>query len=375
MTTLSPFELQRRIEAVTAKRCPRKVEARKNMPPLHHPWKHLATRTTAHSIDIAFEVPIGYSVLDLRQETDAIFATCGAYIEISDRAGAAIVHIFPTDFPPLIPFEPSMLELTKGRSILIGFDRNQTPILHDFRVPHLLIAGMSGYGKTDLIRFILLQLIHHLTPEQLEIDIIDGKGFSFLPFRGIPHVRSIVRDIPSAAHVLKQAKQLMITRSDQVWKSGERDETKGFKWRIVLIDEAAQIAPRLQRDTELKKIASDADECASSIASVGREASVGLIYCTQRPDISVINPLVKANMEASFCFRTKTVSNSEIVIDRPGAEKLPVGKAGRGIYAATEDKIVQVPYVGNDEVWTELLNPYRKELPNDNETDFTGTLD
>lgn len=375
-------EYRRRIERVMEKRCPRAIETRgSGKEPIRHPWRFLGSQAGKYSVDLAFEVPTGYSAADLRQELDALFAACGAYIEIEDRAGAVVVSIYPEEFPMTIEFEPSMLDLAPvGRNVLLGFDRQMNPIYHNFRVPHLLIAGMSGYGKTDLIRWILFQLIHRFTPEELAIEIIDMKGFSFLPFRRIPHIRRIVRDLPGALDVLKQGHKLMIDRSNKVWDADDRETVAGFRWHIVLIDEAAQIAPAQIRDPELKQLALAADSYAASISAVGREAGVGLLYATQRPSADVINPLVKANMEAALCFRTKTQSNSEIVIDRPGAERLPIGKPGRAIYAATEDKILQVPYIGDDSKWRELLDPYRKELiPSDHENgengDYTGDLD
>lgn len=344
-----------------------------------YPWPFVNGRVTKSSYDLAFEVPYGYSAGDLESQVDALSAACGAIVEIKNRAGVVVVSVYPQDFPAVIKYRPEMLKETSGRTVLLGYDRHDTAVTHNFRVPHLLIAGMSGYGKTDLIRWILFQLINRFTPAELEIQIIDGKGFSFLPFRNVPHITRIARSLPAAVEVLAEAHQAMLERSEEVWESGNRYDAKQFKWKIVLIDEAAQIAPALQRDKDTKQLAGIADQLAAAISCVGREAQVGLIYCTQRPDSTVINGQVKANMDAAICFRTKTGTNSEIVIDRRGAELLPADRPGRAIYSATTDTILQVPYVGDDEAWERVLSGVirgdkkRTNKAKDNETPDTHT--
>lgn len=370
---LTIHEYQERIEGVMSKRVPRLVDPKTKTA---YPWRLKTKRKTPYSFEFAFEVPIGYSTQDLRQEIDSLFAACGSYIELKDRAGITVVSVYNGDFPDSIPFQDQSIP-SDPKQILLGYDRAMVPIFHSFSGnPHFLIAGMSGYGKTDLIRLILFQLISRYNPSDLEIDIIDGKGFSFLPFRNIPHIRRIVRDIPGALAVLKEAKKLQDERSNIVWYGGDRSKTKSFTWRIVLIDEAAQIAPRQITHPEMKALATEADSYCAAIACVGREAGVSLLYCTQRPDVTVINPQVKAQMDAVLCFRTKTASNSEIILDRPGAEKLPQKKPGRAIYSATEDITLQVPYVGNDEDWNNKLESYRKEPTHEEKPrDYNGILD
>jgi S-DNA-T family DNA segregation ATPase FtsK/SpoIIIE len=325
-------------------------------------WSYLDSRETEYLIEYAYEVPIGLSFNDLEKQGDAIAASVGVEVDLINRGGAVVISIPKKDFPIEIKYKKEYLELTKGNDVLLGFDKNMTPIKHSFKVPHLMIGGMSGYGKTDLIRWIVFQLISRFTPEQLQIQIIDMKGFSFLPFRNIPHITRIARDLPSALSALKTGYRLMNERSNQVWEDGNRKKVKSFKWHIVLIDEASQIAPELIRDRGLKALASKCDSYAAAISCIGREAKVGLIYCTQRPDSTIINPQVKANMDASICFKTKTSSNSKIILDRDGAEKLPCGIAGRAIYSSDEMTTFQVPYIGDDEAWEKLLKPYHQEV-------------
>lgn len=350
------MDYNKRIQEIMTLRCPSV-----NKKGVKIPWKLLDKRSNDISHDFAYIVPTGYSVKDIRQETDAIYASCGGYVTIKDRGGVVVISINRKDFPSVIPYDPSFLDLTSGREVLCGFDILGKPITHNFRIPHILVGSQSGYGKTDLLRFWIYQLITRFTPEQIHIDIIDGKGFSFLPFRGIPHIRRIARDLSTARSVLQDAKAVMQKRSNEVWESNDREHINSYGWRLVIIDELAVISPSFQVSKPDRDLAVATYSDMASIACVGREASVGVIMATQRPDANVVHPQVKQNCDVSIALRCKTQTNSEIILDRSGAEKLPHGVAGRAIYSGIEDCIFQVPFIGKDDVWNTLLEPYRKE--------------
>jgi hypothetical protein len=359
-------EYKKRIDSVMEKKVPRQVPRGKDKDGgdkyIGKPWRYIDGRVVKGVSELVYEVPVGLSVLDLERQVDALYAACGAIVELKDYAGAVLVRVFPEDFPGFIPYNVKMLELAKGKEILIGFDRQGEPLIHSLRVPHLMIAGQSGYGKTDLIRWLLYQLICHNTPEQVEIWIVDLKGFSFMPFKGIPHITRIVRDLPGAKLLLEQAVKTMTDRSKEVWETEDRKKAETFRTLFVLIDEAYMISPNTVTGKDNKELAKACDEAAAKISGTGREAGVGLLYCTQRPDAEVINPLVKANMDCTICFRTKTESNSMIVLDRPEASKLPHKKPGRVLYSSDELNELQVPYVGNDDEWTEILTPLKRSV-------------
>lgn len=384
------LEARRRIEEVMRLRCPRVKETKRidtttkegqgelSLPQIkiktvtqkkQEPWEYLKGRVTETSIDLAFVVPAGYSTQDLRQETDALFATLGRYVTIQDRAGVVVVTVSRKDFPTSVKFTPEMLQLTQGREVLVGFDRAGRPIVHNFRVPHVLIGAQSGYGKTEMLRLWLYQLINRFTPEQLHIDIIDGKGFSYKAFRGVPHVRRIARDLAGAYAILKDNRELMDRRSAQVWEEDDSDGELTFSWRLTVIDEMYVISPAGQVTKEAKQLAIAAYAHMAAISCVGREASVGVIMATQRPDVETVHPQVKQNCDVSIAFRCKTESNSKIILDRSGAEDLPHNVPGRGIYSGMEDAVFQAPYYGGRAAWNELLKPYRKEREHADDVD------
>lgn len=370
-----------RIQEVTRLRCPKNVEVKRPTPTgvittfEHRPWEVLTYRDTKSTFEVALIVPTGYSTLDLQQETDAIYAACGKHISIKDRGGISVVIIAKIDMPTSIPFDSSMLDLTKGREVLVGYDLAGKPITHNFRVPHVLIGATTGYGKTDLLRFWIYQLISRFTPDQLHIHIVDLKGYSFLPFRNIPHI-TIVRDLAGARKVMTDGVRTMRTRSNSIFENGGRDEqTASFRWELIIVDELYIISPEHQITKDAKNMAEETYAAMAEISCVGREASVGVIISTQRPDASTIHPQVKQNCDVAIAFKCKTNTNSEIILGKPGAELLPQGIPGRAIYSGISDCTIQVPYVGKDNVWEELLNPFRKEVTQNEQTEASNDID
>jgi S-DNA-T family DNA segregation ATPase FtsK/SpoIIIE len=253
-----------------------------------------------------------------------------------------------------------MLNVVDDRKVLLGFDRTMKAVIHDFRIPHIMVPGQAGYGKTDMCRWILYQLITRFSPDQLEIQIIDMKGFSFLPFKDIPHITSIARTLPEALIILRESYKEMNERAKIVWDCQDRSMVRDFKWRIVLVDEASQISPELKKDRAEKALAGQCWQYAAAISCIGREASVGLIYATQYPTAQVIDGQIKANMDAVVCFKTENDVHSNVALNSNLAAKLPHGKPGRAIVKANGFTEIQVPYIGDDYEWEKLLKPYTR---------------
>lgn len=310
-------------------------------------FQHVRSRRVSCGTEHAFRLPIGMDFKKLLRSTGALSANLGTPVELENRYGVVVVRVIERDFPKEMPFQREHL---RGDALLIGYNRFWEPIYHPLNV-HLLVAGASGAGKTDFLRLALLQLVC----QKYAVKIVDMKGFSFFPFERLPDV-AVASNMLDAARVLGAAYNEMVRREELIKKYRDRSLTTVFQPLTVIIDEAAQIAPEQTNDKEMKEVAKFCDEMCARISQKGREPKVFLIYCTQRPDRKVINPQVKANVEASIAFRTKTVSNSMIILDRPGAETIPVGAPGRCIYAGAQDYLLQVPYIGDDTAWEKLLS-------------------
>lgn len=316
-------------------------------------FQHIKSRRVSCGSEHAFRLPIGMDYKKVYRSSGALSANLGTPIEMENHYGVVVIRVVEQDFPAWKRFR--RCDLTSD-SLLIGYDRQDKPIYHPLNV-HLLVAGASGSGKTDFLRWVMLQLLL----QRYQIKVVDMKGFSFLCFDQL-HGIEVATNLHAAARLLDSALAEMVRREELIKKTRDRSLTKEFQPLAVIIDEAAQIAPEQINDKEAKEVAKFCDEICAKIAQKGREPRVFLFYCTQRPDRKVINPQVKANVEASIAFRTKTISNSMIILDRPGAETIPVNAPGRCIYAGQQDYLLQVPYIGDDTAWEKLLS---EMLPNE----------
>jgi DNA segregation ATPase FtsK/SpoIIIE-like protein len=222
-----------------------------------------------------------------------------------------------------------------------------------------LEGGASGAGKTDWQRWIAYQLLL----QGYEVYICDMKGYSFAPFEGLV---TIADDLKSCRKILLwMVKELERRKAViQSREFGNREDTIAtFKPIVVLIDEAADLSPsQYAAKTTDKEWAFDCDYAIGFIGRKGREPKVFCIYGTQRPDARVINKQFKDNVEASIAFRTKDHYGSQIIIDRPGAEKIDPKDKGRCIYSHGEDILVQTPFIGGDKEWEKLLAPLKKGM-------------
>lgn len=311
---------------------------------------------TERSLDTVYEsawlVPAGYSILNVRPRLKTISAACGAIVELDDRGGVIIIRVVIEDLPKHVHFVESDLRPDR---LLIGYYRQREPVYHPLH-SHLLVGGASGAGKTDFLRLVIYQLVL----QGYDVRIVDMKGFSFMPFEAVPGI-TVARNPIEAMEMLAKTFRELERREQLVIQRRNRDIIKSFRPIVMIVDEAAQIAPG-QNSGDARKIAKVCDEYCAKISQKGREPRVQLIYCTQRPDADIVNPQVKANVEAAIAFRCKTRTNSTIILDRPGAEEISPDTPGRCIYSSTRDIMTQVPYVGDDDDWNELLIPLKTEV-------------
>lgn len=304
--------------------------------------------------EYAYRLPVGFSCLDIAKKADVISAAAGAPIEVIDRGGAVIIRVVEKDFPARIKYDPTHLQNDK---LLIGYNRLMQPIYH--RLMHLLVGGAAGGGKTVWLRWVLYQLVHMGSI----IKIADLKGFSFFPFESVPGVE-IAKDIEDTADLLSAAMAELERREQLIISTRNRELIHGFKPYVVVIDEAAQISPKMNRSTKRAKGFADfCDETVARIAQKGRETKVILLYCTQKPTADIVNGQVKANVETALAFRTNTHQESAVILNAQGAERINITTPGRCIYRAESFHTLQVPFISESDVdWDRLLAPYKTEV-------------
>lgn len=212
-------------------------------------------------------------------------------------------------------------------SVSLGLDVSGSPVVDNLaRMPHVLIAGATGSGKTVCLNSFIATILFRATPEEVKLILIDPKRVEFTQFNGVPHLLTPVITHPEKViSALKWSIAEMERRYKTFARVGARNITAynqmaGFQsmpYILILIDELADIiffAP------------SDVEDTITRIAQMARATGIHLILSTQRPSVDVITGLIKANIPCRIAFNVTSVVDSRVIIDMPGAEKL----LGRG---------------------------------------------
>jgi len=224
------------------------------------------------------------------------------------------------------------------------------------RLPHMLIAGTTGSGKSVCMNSIIISLLYKASPDDVKLIMVDPKMVELGIYNGIPHLLiPVVTDPKKAAGSLQWAVAEMMRRYKAMSDAGVRDlesynsiiegqETDGQKLPqvVVIIDELADL---------MLVAAKEVEESICRIAQMGRAAGIHLIIATQRPSADVITGLMKANIPSRIAFAVASAMESRIILDTQGAEKL----VGRGdmLYAPIgngKPKRVQGCFVSDPEV-------------------------
>ncbi len=215
---------------------------------------------------------------------------------------------------------------------VLGLDIAGNPIVTDLRkMPHGLIAGATGSGKSVCINSILVSLLYKANPDELKLILIDPKMVELAPYNGIPHLVSpVITDVKAATAALKWAVEEMERRYELFAHTGVREinrynelaeEHKRYAERlpfiVIIIDELADLMMMSPADVE---------EAICRIAQKARACGIHLIIATQRPSVDVITGLIKANVPTRIAFSVSSQIDSRTIIDISGAEKL----LGRG---------------------------------------------
>jgi hypothetical protein len=214
-------------------------------------------------------------------------------------------------------------------NIPVGMDVYGNTVTKDLReMPHLLIAGSTGSGKSVMLNVILHSLIAQNTPEELNLVLIDPKRVELMPFADEPHVQSrIIHKHGDAIKALKWLVGEMEDRYEKLQKAKYRniedfnaDQVKQMPKLVVVIDEFASLIL-----TKEVGEPSEAELMIVRLAQEGRAAGIHLVIATQRPSVDVVTGLIKANLPTRIAFMTSSRTDSQIVLDVAGAEEL-VGK-------------------------------------------------
>jgi len=222
---------------------------------------------------------------------------------------------------------PQMQKAKSKLVVPLGLDVSGNAIITDItKMPHVLIAGTTGSGKSVIINSFISSILFRASPSEVKMILIDPKRVELTGYADIPHLMTpVVTETAQAVSALKWAMKEMDRRYVQFADSGVRNidafnELSGFQalpYIVIFIDELA----------DLMSLASvEVEDSITRLAQMARATGIHLVLATQRPSVDVLTGLIKANIPARISFNVSSMIDSKVIIDMPGAEKL----LGRG---------------------------------------------
>ncbi len=319
-------------------------------------------------VSLTNDIKMRLAAADIRIEAP-IPGKSAVGIEVPNKHGATV---YLGDVLGSSEFQGAKAKLAFG----VGKDIAGKTIVTDIaKMPHLLIAGATGSGKSVCINTLIMSLLFKYKPEDVRMIMVDPKVVELSVYNGIPHLLiPVVTDPKKAASALNWAVAEMTDRYKKFAESGSRD-LKGYNEKIMAVRNDPEI-PEEQKPEKLPQIVIIIDELADlmmvssqevedaicRIAQLARAAGMHLVIATQRPTVDVITGLIKANVPSRIAFAVSSGTDSRTIIDMNGAEKL-LGKGDMLFFPQGIPKPVRVQgaFVSDQEV-SDVVDFIKQEM-------------
>ena len=357
-----------------------KSSAQDNARKLTAVLKQFGVKTTVENVAIGpsitkyeLKLEVGTRVnkiLQLQDDIKLALATADIRIEAPIPGKPYVGIEVPNSKPSVVAFKDvyqsafQKLSVEENKlGVVLGKDISGKPIIAELdKMPHLLIAGATGSGKSVCINTIITSLLMRTHPDEVKLILVDPKKVELSIYNGVPHLLTpVVTDPKKAAGVLREVVSEMERRYDVFasvnarnikgyneyakeynLKANEDEQKEILSYQVVILDEVADLMMVASKEVE---------DCIMRIAQMARAAGMHLVIATQRPSTDIITGVIKANIPSRIAFAVSSSIDSRTILDTSGAEKL-LGK-GDMLFSpmgSSSPVRVQGAFVSDDEV-------------------------
>lgn len=290
---------------------------------------NLGPAVTQYAIEVALGTKLSKITALERDLALALSAPTGAIRIEAPIPGRNLVGIeLPNRSPEFVPIKrvlesEEMLSKKSKLAVALGLDVSGKPIVADIaKMPHLLVAGQTGSGKSVAINTFLASILYRSSPSEVKFIMVDPKRVELTGYNDIPHLLSpVIVETDKVLSALRWLTREMDRRYESFAKAGARNiesynEMSGFQalpYIVLFIDELADIMLLSPAEVE---------DTITRLAQMSRAVGIHMVLATQRPSVNVITGLIKANIPSRIAFAVSSLVDSRVILDTQGAEKL-----------------------------------------------------